>query len=83
MDITRAGQMAITPQELLKVIDLLYGMTVHQHGEHRSCWRVEGEGEESLVPAWGAQFGMGKRKFETVLRYLTLRDPTSVDESDR
>ena len=80
------GQMAITPQELLKVIGLLYGMTVQQHGEHRSYWRVvEGEGEESLfpAPAWGTHFGMGQRRFETVLRYLTLHDPTCVDEGDR
>ena len=68
-----AGQMAITPQELLKVIGLLYGMTVQQHGERRSYWRVEGEGEESLfpAPAWGTRFGMGQRRFETVLCYLT------------
>ena len=80
-----AGQMAITPQELLKVIGLLYDMTVLQHGERRSYWRVEGKGEESLfpAPAWGARFGMGQRRFETVLRYLTLHDPTCIDEGDR
>ena len=80
-----AGQMAITPQKLLKVIGLLYGMTVQQHGERRSYWCVEGEGEESLfpAPAWGTLFGMGQRRFETVLRYLTLHDPTNVDEDDR
>ena len=80
-----AGQMAITPQELLKVIGLLYGMTVQQHGERRSYLRVEGEGEESLfpAPAWGTRFGMGQRRFETVLRYLMLHDPTCVDEGDR
>ena len=67
------------------MIGLLYGMTVQQHGERRSYWRVEGEGEESLIPApaWGTRFGMGQRRFETVLRYLTLYDPTSVDEDDR
>ena len=83
LTIVDAGQMAITPQELLKVIGLLYGMTVQQHGERRSYWRVENEGEESLfpAPAWGTWFGMGQRRFET--RYLTLRDPTCVDEGDR
>ena len=67
------------------MIGLLYGMTVQQHGEHRSYWHVEGKGEESLfpAPAWGTQFGMGQRRFETVLRYLTLHDPTNVDEDDR
>ena len=69
-------------QELLKVNGLLYGMTVQQYGERCSYWRVEGEGEENLfpAPAWGTQFSMGQRRFETVLRYQTLHDPTIVDE---
>ena len=85
MDITHTCRCrTVTPQVLFTVIGLLYGMTV-QHGEHRTYWRVEGEGEESLfpAPAWRTRFGMGQRRFETVLRYLTLHHHTNVDEDDR
>ena len=79
-----AGQAETSPQELLNVFGFLYGMTVHPYGDRRKYWSVENS-EDSLLPApaWGNRFGMGQRRFETVLRYLTFHDPSTFNESDR
>ena len=79
-----AGQAETSPQEVLKVLGFLYGMTVHPYGDRRKYWSVENS-EDSLLPApaWGNRFGMGQRRFETVLRYLTFHDPSTFNESDR
>ena len=79
-----AEQAETSLQEVLKVLGFLYGMTVHPYGDRRKYWSVENS-EDSLLTAlaWGNRFGMGQRRFETVLRYLTFHDPSTFNESDR
>ena len=59
------------------MLGFLYGMTVHPYGDRHRYWSVD-KSEDSLfpAPAWGNRFGMGQRRFETILRYLTFHDPT-------
>ena len=68
------------------MLGVLYSMTVHPCGDPRRYWSVE-DNEDSLFPdpAWGIRFGMGQRRFETVIRYtqLTFHDPTISNEGDR
>ena len=44
------GQAETSPQEVLKVLGFLYGMTVHPYGDRRRYWSVENS-EDSLSPA--------------------------------
>ena len=81
-----AGQAETSLQEVMKMLGLLYDKTVHPYGDRRRYWSVQNsENTCSLfpAPAWGNQFGMGQRRFETILHYLTFHDPTISNERSR
>ena len=46
-------------------------------------WSVENS-EDSLFPAeaWGIRFGVVQRRSETVLRYMTVHDPTTSNRGN-
>ena len=56
--------------EFYKVVGLLLAMTVHPLQNRRDYW----EEEDGLFPAsnFGGRFGMSRKRFEDILRYLRL-----------
>jgi len=67
-----AGSRTMDKHEFFKAIGLMLAITVHVLPARRMYW----ETEDGLfpAPAFGARYGMSRRRFEDILHYLRLDD---------
>jgi len=77
-----AGDAPVTRNEILKWIGILLAMVlVGKAGSRRWYWSETDDGVKA-APRFGSRFGMGRRRWEIILKYLGCVHEDVADKTD-